>query len=429
MIDIRKIVEQKHAYQASIEARNMDLSIDDLDRLYEIRNSSQLELEALQKRRNETAKRLGSQLEREERERLVEEGKELKQKIASAEEKYRAAAADLGAYAEKIPNLHHPNIPVGKEEKDSLVLKTVGSPPKFNFPIKDHVTLGRELGIIDFDSATEISGTRFYYLKNEAVLLELALLRFGIDLLQSRGFSIFQTPDIAKLSVISKLGFQSRGPESNIYTLENEETGLIGTAEITLGAYYMNSVLKKEELPIKIAGISHCFRKEAGAAGQYSKGLYRVHQFTKLEMFIFCHPEKSEAAHAELLEIEEEIYAKLEIPYRVVDTCTGDLGSPAYRKFDLEAWMPGRGDGGEYGEITSASNCTDYQSQRLNARIAEEERKKKRFVHTLNGTAIALSRCLVALLENKQQSNGSVLIPSVLQDYCGFSEIRNGIHS
>jgi len=204
--------------------------------------------------------------------------------------------------------------------------------------------------------------------------------------------------------------------------LEGEDTCLVGTAEITLGGYYSNQILPKEKLPLRMAGLSHCFRREAGAAGQFSKGLYRVHQFTKLEMFVYCLPEESGHFHEELRSIEEEIFSGLEIPFRVVDTCTGDLGAPAYRKWDLEAWMPGRNNG-DWGEVTSTSNCTDYQARRLNVRYKDEDGKNK-FVHMLNGTAIAVSRAIIAILENFQQSDGSVRLPKTLVPYCGFDVIK-----
>ncbi|MCL2557843.1 MAG: serine--tRNA ligase, partial [Treponema sp.] len=234
------------------------------------------------------------------------------------------------------------------------------------------------------------------------------------------GFTPFITPDIARTEILEGIGFNPRGPESNVYALEGEDACLVGTAEITLGGYYAGEILAKESLPIRMAGLSHCFRREAGAAGQFSKGLYRVHQFTKLEMFVLCAPEDSERLHGELRAIEEEIFAGLEIPFRVVDTCTGDLGAPAYRKWDLEAWMPGRGD---WGEVTSTSNCTDYQSRRLNARFKDDDGKNK-FVHMLNGTAIAISRAIIAVLENHQRADGSVAIPAALVPYVGFGEIR-----
>jgi seryl-tRNA synthetase len=244
-----------------------------------------------------------------------------------------------------------------------------------------------------------------------------------MDIIAAHGFELYQTPDIAKEEILTGIGFTPRGPESNIYPLEGTGTCLVGTAEITLGGYYADEIINLDKGPLLLGGVSHCFRREAGSAGQFSKGLYRVHQFTKVEMFVFCKPEDSTAMHDKILAIEEEVFSKLEIPYRVIDTPVGALGAPAYRKFDLEAWMPGRGDAGDWGEITSTSNCTDFQARRLNIRFKDSDGKNK-FVHTLNGTTVAISRALVALLENNQQADGSVSIPKVLVPYLGFDKIK-----
>jgi seryl-tRNA synthetase len=352
----------------------------------------------------------------------IEEGKRLKERIASLEAELARVEAELNAELLKIPNMAHPEAPRGKEDKDNLEVKRVGEPTAFGFQPRDHVELGQSLDIIDFDTATKVSGTKFYYLKNEGVILELALVRYALDVLFRHGFTLMITPDIAKTEILEGIGFNPRGAESNVYTLEGEGTCLIGTAEITLGGYHSDSILNREQLPLRYAGVSHCFRREAGAAGQFSKGLYRVHQFTKVEMFVYCLPEESGSIHEELRAIEEEIFSSLGIPFRVVDTCTGDLGAPAYRKWDLEAWMPGRNNG-EWGEVTSTSNCTDYQARRLNVRFRDED-GKTRFVHMLNGTAIACSRAIIAILENFQQADGSVKIPPALVPYCGFEVIR-----
>jgi seryl-tRNA synthetase len=250
-------------------------------------------------------------------------------------------------------------------------------------------------------------------------LLDLAMQQFAVNELMKRGFTPTITPDLAQDSVLEGIGFNPRGPETQIYSIDGSNLSLIGTAEITLGGLYSGVTLTDEELPIKICGISHCYRTEAGAAGRASRGLYRVHQFTKVEMFAFSLPEQSDALHEELRKIECEIFDAMEIPYRVVDTATGDLGGPAYRKYDLEAWMPGRGEAGEWGEVTSTSNCTDYQARRLNIRYKKAGVKGTNFVHTLNGTAIALSRGLIAILENHQQADRSVAIPECLQPYMG----------
>jgi seryl-tRNA synthetase len=249
------------------------------------------------------------------------------------------------------------------------------------------------------------------------VLLELALVQYAFDTLLKHGYTPIITPDMARVEVLEGIGFIPRGPETQIYSIANSDLCLIATAEITLGGMHRDKVMDELELPIKYVGLSHCFRTEAGAPGRDTRGLYRVHQFTKVEMFVFCAPDQSDALHQELLGIEEEVFQGLGLPYHVIDTCTGDLGGPAYRKYDLEAWMPGRGKAGEHGEVTSTSNCTDYQARRLNIRYKSPKHKGTRFVHTLNGTAVAVSRALVALLENGQQADGSVAIPPALRPW------------
>jgi seryl-tRNA synthetase len=268
-----------------------------------------------------------------------------------------------------------------------------------------------------------VTGQKFYYLKNELVLLEQALVRFALETLRARGFALFQTPDLARAEIAEGLGFAPRGSESNIYSVADTDLVLVGTAEITLGGLHQGEILEAERLPLRYCGLSHCFRTEAGAAGRATRGLYRVHQFTKVEMFLVAHPDESEALHAELLEIEEALFRALEIPYRVVDVCSGDLGAPAQRKFDIEAWMPGRGEGGAWGEVTSASNCTDYQARRLGVRFRDPASGGVRFCHLLNGTAIAVPRTLIALLENHQRADGTIAIPAALVPYAGFDRI------
>jgi len=422
MLDIRFIKENLDAVRQNIRDRYMNADADHVVSLYDQRNAMLRELEDARRRRNENAQSMKGPLAPEDRASRIEEGKRLKEDIARLESELQRVEASFAAEMAKIPNMAHPSAPRGKEDKDNLEVKRVGEPTRFDFPAKDHVELGQSLDVIDFDTATRVSGTKFYYLKNEGVLLELALVRYALDILSKHGFTLMMTPDVAKTEILEGIGFNPRGAESNVYTLEGEETCLIGTAEITLGGYHGGSVLDRAQLPIRYAGVSHCFRREAGAAGQFSKGLYRVHQFTKVEMFVYCLPEDSDRIHEELRGIEEEIFSGLGIPFRVVDTCTGDLGAPAYRKWDLEAWMPGR-NGGEWGEITSTSNCTDYQARRLNVRYKDEEGKNC-FVHMLNGTAVACSRAIISVLENFQQADGSVKIPPALVPYCGFESIR-----
>ncbi|MDR2864798.1 MAG: serine--tRNA ligase [Spirochaetaceae bacterium] len=422
MLDYRFIVENLDAVKANIKNRCMDADADALVRLFKKRTELVTSLQELQRNRNENAAAMKAKLDPDLRQKLIEDGKKIKENIAIAEDKLRVIEAELTTEAKRIPNMAHPDAPIGKEDKDNLECKRFGEPTTFDFEPKDHVILGQELDIIDFDTARKVAGPKFYYLKNEGVFLELALVRYALDILQKKGFTPLITPDIAKDEILDGIGFNPRGPESNVYGLEGEQSCLIGTAEISLGGYFANEIISKDKLPLKMAGLSHCFRREAGAAGQFSKGLYRVHQFTKLEMFVYCLPEQSESIHEQLRLIEEEIFSGLEIPFRVVDTCTGDLGGPAYRKWDIEAWMPGR-NGGEWGEVTSTSNCTDYQARRLNIRYRDED--GNHFVHMLNGTAIAVSRAIISILENFQLKDGRVRIPSALVPYCGFEYIEH----
>jgi seryl-tRNA synthetase len=425
MLDHKFIAENLDAVEKNIANRFMKADAREVVRLYQRRTELTTALQALQQKRNANAAAMKGKLEQTRRDALIEEGKKIKNEITLTESELDIAEKELDDEARKIPNMAHPDAPIGKEDKDNLEVKKVGEPTKFNYEAADHVKLGQELDIIDFDSATKVSGTKFYYLKNEGVFLELGLVRYALDILQKKGFTPFITPDVARTEILEGIGFNPRGEESNVYALEEEDACLVGTAEITLGGYYSDMILTKDKLPIRMAGLSHCFRREAGAAGQFSKGLYRVHQFTKLEMFVYCLPEESEKFHDELRLIEEEIFSGLNIPFRVVDTCTGDLGAPAYRKWDLEAWMPGRNNG-EWGEVTSTSNCTDYQSRRLNIRYKDDDGKNK-FVHLLNGTAIAVSRAIIAILENFQQQDGSVKIPPALVPYVGFDIIKKRV--
>ena len=422
MLDYKYLKDNLEAVKKNVAARFMKADADLVAGLYDRRNAILKALDDERKKRNDNAAAMKGKLEQAVREKLIAEGKALKETIAAMEKEAEEVEAKLLEEVRKIPNMAHPDAPVGKEDKDNLEVKRVGEPTKFDFEPKDHVQLGQDLDILDFDTATRVSGTKFYYLKNEGVLLEMALVRYALDILMKKGFTLFATPDVAKTEILEGIGFNPRGAESNVYTVEGEGTCLIGTAEITLGGYYSGQVLDKSRLPLLLAGVSHCFRREAGAAGQFSKGLYRVHQFTKVEMFAYCLPEDSDALHEKLRLIEEEIFKGLGIPFRVVDTCTGDLGAPAYRKWDLEAWMPGR-NGGEWGEVTSTSNCTDYQARRLNIKYKDDD-GKNRYVHMLNGTAMACSRGLISVIENYQQADGSVKIPAALVPYCGFTEIR-----
>ena len=422
MIDIKELKTRRDEIKKNIEDRYMNVDLDAIIRDQDERLALLLEVENLRSRRNETAQKMKGKLDSETRAKYIAEGKAIKDELAAKEAELAAIEEKFMAEARTIPNYASPEAPVGKEDKDSLAVKFVGEPPRFSFKARDHVQLGEELDLLDFDKGAKVAGQKFYYIKNKAVILQMALERYAMDIVVKHGFTPFITPDVAKEEILNGIGFNPRGAESNIYTIEGTDTCLVGTAEITLGGYYKDTILDKKDLPIRMTGLSHCFRREAGGAGQYSKGLYRVHQFSKLEMFIYCLPEESDAFHKEILSIEEEIFSGLGLAYRIVDTATGDLGAPAYRKFDIEAWMPGRGDEGEYGEVTSTSNCTDYQARSLNIRYRDDDGKVK-FVHMLNGTAVALSRAMVAVMENYQNEDGSITVPAALVPYTGFDRI------
>lgn len=423
MLDFKYIKDNLDAVKANIANRFMQADPEIVVDLYEKRNAFLQEVEEQRRLRNENASKMKGKMSPEDRSALIEEGKKIKESISRLEKDAEDMLVRLQEEGARIPNMAHPEAPVGKEDKDNSEVARFGEPTSFNFKAKDHVELMETLDLVDFETAARVSGSKFYYLKNQAVILELALTRFALDRLQKHGFTLTLTPDVAREEILLGTGFNPRGEESNIYTIEGTDTCLVGTAEITLGGYHAGQMLDLSKGPILMAGVSHCFRREAGSAGQYSKGLYRVHQFTKVEMFVFCKAEESEEMHKKLRAIEEEIFQELEIPFRVVDTCTGDLGAPAYRKFDLEAWMPGRGDDGDWGEITSTSNCTDYQARRLGIRYKDDQ-GKSRVAHTLNGTAIAISRGLISIVENFQQADGSIAIPKALQPYTGFDKIE-----
>jgi seryl-tRNA synthetase len=422
MLDPRILESRRDEIVASCKSRRVDVDVDAAIAAHQRVTEIQTELNGLNQRRNEHQAGGKRKLEPAEREAHVAEGRQLKEEVAGLEKRLAAERAALQQLMLAIPNFLHPDSPQGGEA-DYNELRRVGEPRKFDFQPRDHMALNEKLDLFDFEAGARVSGQKWYFLKNEAVLLELALQRMAFDFAIEAGFAPFATPDVARKEIVDGLAFSPRGSESQIYSIEGTELDLIGTAEITLGGIHADSLLDEADLPLRLSGISHCFRTEAGSAGRESKGLYRVHQFSKVEMFAITRPEDSEAMHDEIVAVEERILQALEIPYRVIDIAAGDLGAPAYRKFDIEGWMPMRGDGGDYGELTSASNCTDYQARRLKTRFRRSDAKKNEFVHTLNGTAIAAPRTIVAILENHQRSDGSVAIPAALQSYLGFESI------
>ncbi|KKP59172.1 MAG: Serine-tRNA ligase, partial [Candidatus Gottesmanbacteria bacterium GW2011_GWA1_34_13] len=353
----------------------------------------------------------------------IEKGKLIKQQLKNIEPELKTLEIKLAEVLNTIPNLPFDFVPQGKGEQDNVEVKKWGDIREFSFSPKDHLELGKNLNILDFETGAKVVGSNFYYLYRDGAMLELALVSYAMKLLEKEGFIPVITPDLAKPRFYLGTGYAPRGKEAQTYVVSDEtgenKLGLIATAEVTLAGKHADEIIPVDKLPLKYVGYSHCFRQEGGSYGKYSRGLYRVHQFTKVEMFIYCTSEESNNLHEYILSLEEKIYQNLGIPYRILEMCSGDLGAMAARKFDIEAWMPGRND---YGEVTSTSNCTDYQARNLNIKYKTKEGNTA-YVHMLNGTALATSRLPIAIMENYQNEDGSISIPDELQTFMGKEKI------
>ena len=423
MLDRRFVADNVDLVAANCKNRGSAADVAKFAALDRLRRQMQADIDRLNHEAGQVSKSIGKAASPDERETKKAEGRRLREEISAFEAKLTEITAEGDVILRAIPNLTHPAAPVGGEDAAVEIRRGVTPIPAFDFKPLDHVELGAHLKLFDFEAGGRVAGHGFYFLMNDAVLLELALQRYAVDLLIGEGFTVMTTPDLARDVILEGTGFMPRGPETQIYSITDSDLSLVATAEITLGGAFHERIFEAEELPLALCGISHCFRTEAGAHGRATRGLYRVHQFTKVEMFAFTTPEQSAAMHDKLLDLECRLFDGLEIPYRVIDTASGDLGGPAYRKFDLEAWMPGRGEKGEWGEVTSTSNCTDYQARRLGIRYKKPGEKGTHFAHTLNGTAIAISRAIIAILENHQNADGSVNIPAPLQPWMGKTKM------
>jgi seryl-tRNA synthetase len=421
MIDIKVLRESPDLVRASQSARGEDVTL--VDRVIaadEIRRSSIVEFEALKAEQNSLSKSVGS-AKGDEKAALLEKAKALSDSVKRAEGKKNTTEAEYKNIAMLLSNIVDKTAPVGGEA-DFKVLEEVGKPREFNFTPKDHVELGKILGAIDVERAAKVSGARFYYLTGVGALLELALVNYAITSASKAGFIPVIPPVLVKPAAMEGTGFLGQAAE-NVFHLKDEDFYLVGTSEVALAALHMDEILDAKSLPIRYAGYSPCFRKEAGSYGKDTRGIIRVHQFDKVEMFSYCSLQDAEAEHQRLLNWEKEFLNAMEIPYRVIDVATGDLGSSANRKFDCEAWIPTQN---AYREVTSTSNCSDFQARRLNIRIKTESATTP--VATLNGTLVAIPRMIVAILENHQQSDGSVVIPKALQGLLGmerFTPVAN----
>ena len=421
MIDIKVLRESPDLVRASQSARGEDESL--VDRVIaadEIRRSAIVEFEALKAEQNALSKSVGS-AKGDEKAALLEKAKALSDAVKAAEGKKNTTEAEYKNIAMSLSNIVDKAAPVGGEA-DFKVLEEVGRPREFNFTPKDHVELGKILGAIDVERAAKVSGARFYYLTGVGALLELALVNYAITSASKAGFIPVIPPVLVKPAAMEGTGFLGQAAE-NVFHLKDEDFYLVGTSEVALAALHMDEILDAKSLPIRYAGYSPCFRKEAGSYGKDTRGIIRVHQFDKVEMFSYCALQDAEAEHQRLLNWEKDFLNAMEIPYRVIDVATGDLGSSANRKFDCEAWIPTQN---AYREVTSTSNCSDFLARRLNIRIKTESATTP--VATLNGTLVAIPRMIVAILENHQQSDGSVIIPKALQGLLGmerFTPVAN----
>ncbi len=414
MLDLKLIRSEPERVRTALARRGATERIDELLAFDARRRELLPEVEGAQAERKALSKRIGEAKQRgEEAAELVETVQGLKEGIESGKAELEEVEADLERVAAALPNLPDPAAPDGMTEEDAVVLREVGERPSFDFEPRDHLEIGAELGLVDMESAARLSGSRFAYLKGDLVLLELALVRFAIDLARGEGHEPVVPPVLVREEALYGTGFLP-GDRDQIYAVPKDELFLVGTSEVSLAALHADEILAAGQLPLRYAGFSTCFRREAGAAGRDTRGIFRVHQFDKVEMFSFVEPDASAAEHERLLAIEERILSELEIPYRVVEVAAGDLGAPAARKYDCEAWIPSQG---RYRELTSCSNTTDYQARRLSCRYRPAGGEPPQPVHTLNGTAVAVGRTIIALIENRQERDGGFTLPNTLHPY------------
>lgn len=414
MLDLKAIRSDPERFKAALARRGAAEQVDELVKLDARRRELLPEMENAQAERKTLSKQIGEKKQAgEDAEELMATVQGLKERIESAKAELEGVEAKLGELALTLPNLPDPDAPEGMTEEDAVVLREVGERPSFDFEPRDHLEIGTELGLIEMEAAARLSGSRFAYLKGDLVLLELALVRFAIDTVRAEGHEPVVPPVLVREEALEGTGFLP-GDRDQIYEVPKDELFLTGTSEVGLASLHADQILDADSLPLRYCAFSTCFRREAGAAGRDTRGIFRVHQFDKVEMFSFVEPGASRDEHERLLSIEERILGALEIPYRVVSVAVGDLGAPAAKKYDCEAWIPSQG---RHRELTSCSNTTDYQARRLGARYRPAEGEAPQVLHTLNGTACAVGRTIIALIENRQESDGSFTLPSSLHPY------------
>ncbi len=414
MINLKVLIENPEETKKALAKKQFKGDLNQIINLEQERLALLQEAESLKARQNAIAKEI-PQASPEEKEKLLEGSKSVKEQLKEIDPKLKNVETQLEAVALTIPNSPLESVPAGKDDSENVIIKTVGGKPQFEADPKDHVALGRNLNIIEIEKAAQMSGSRFAYLKNEAVQLEFALIQFVLNKLIQKGFSPVIPPTLVKEQAMIATGFFP-ADRQQIYHVNPEEDDLylVGTSEVPLCMLHADEIIDMEKLPLRYCAFSTCYRREAGTYGKDMHGIIRVHQFDKIEMFSFCHPDNSEQEHQFILSIEEEIMQDLKLHYQVLNICGGDLGAPAAQKFDIETWIPSQN---KFRELTSCSNCTDFQARR--AKIRFKDGKEKQLVHTLNGTAVAVGRMLIAIMENYQQRDGKIYIPEVLQGYMG----------
>jgi seryl-tRNA synthetase len=423
MLDPRLLKENPQAVREMLEKRNMaDFPLDSLVGLDRRRRELIVETQELRQKKNVLSEAIaGKKKAKQDTSSELNQMKEISSRLGKAEEEMTNVEEQFRHQIMLLPNMLHESVPVGKDEKGNVVVRQSGTPRRFDFKPKDHIDIATALDLIDIERAVKISGARFYFLKNELVKMNQALVQFALDFLLERGYSLVQPPYLIRKEPMS--GAVILGDfQDVIYKIEGEDLYMIGTSEHAIASMHMNEILEGKKLPIKYAGFSSCFRKEAGAHGKDMKGIFRVHQFEKVEQFVYCRPEDSWKEHERMLVLAEEFFAKLGIPYRVMLLSSGDTGKISAKTYDIEAWMAGQN---AYREIVSCSNCLDYQARRLGVRFRDRTNEETRLAHTLNSTLVATERTLVAILENYQTANGTVQVPEVLQKYMtGIKELR-----
>lgn len=414
MLDLKLIRSDPERVKAALARRGAAAAVDELLALDARRRELLPAVEQAQAERKTLSKQIGERKQAgEDAAELMATVQGLKETIEGGKAELEAVDAELGRVATTLPNLPDPEAPDGMTEEDAVVVREVGELPHFDFPVRDHLEIGTELGLIDMESAARLSGSRFAYLKGDLVMLELALVRFALELVRGEGHEPVVPPVLVREEALEGTGFLP-GDRDQIYEIPKDELFLTGTSEVALAGLHAGEILEAEALPLRYSGFSTCFRREAGAAGRDTRGIFRVHQFDKVEMFSFVEPAQSAAEHERLLAIEERILGELEIPYRVVNVAVGDLGAPAAKKYDCEAWIPSQE---RYRELTSCSNTTDYQARRMACRYRPAEGAPPLPVHTLNGTACAVGRTIIALMENRQDGDGGFSLPKTLQEF------------